>query len=584
MSRQLFPRARLRWLIAASALSLSGCAMVSMVPVSHQDSIYPRSLAPGAPLVLAIPGLRVPGLEVTQEQHFGRLVEMLAGEGIPCRILTYDTAENPLHRGAALFDPDLAIAWTRVGPSAVHELELENERRTAAGLPEVKRLVFIGYSQGGVIMSQLATRIFHDFKNNYEEMARQFGNEWEALRNDPEFIYFLNDLEDYLVIRNIKVQRERDFARDPDFRAVYRRAEAKANRRLNDLVEYLLDPSRRYPGVTRFEGPASASYPKRYEKIGKCAGSFEHCSMERRRQIRDFFADYAEYRAFLTVKPYFASLAGSFFGSPRADESVTLFKWFPPLKLFARRELVQIEQSRLGTLHQLDFIQTLARLNRDRSYPINPDNSLFLVGADGSRGDGLVDQSSAHLSDHTYEEIRVRKGAHGPAVDLLERDRLPDLTVVPLPVRHFPERMFGGLGGRRYGVACMEAGNPVYPFLLNFIREDRDALTDQIRGCGGSLRQFMLEIAVPGKGWGMLNARQCGVSDNIHIDNRYDNTSSRIAVWTGHFRHDEQMNLLGDERFSGVVEVEVRVPHGGWIPLRCAVYPGCNSFVKLVVE
>lgn len=67
---------------AAAALALllpcAGCAVVSVGRIPRQDGIYPAATAADAPLVLAIPGLRIPGLPVTQEQHFGYLVEMLA--------------------------------------------------------------------------------------------------------------------------------------------------------------------------------------------------------------------------------------------------------------------------------------------------------------------------------------------------------------------------------------------------------------------------------------------------------------------------------------------------------------------------
>ncbi|MEJ2744858.1 MAG: hypothetical protein P8123_04100, partial [bacterium] len=152
------------FLAPALAIFCAGCATVSVGPVRPQDELYPPTTAADAPLVLAIPGLRIPTLPVTQDQHFGHLVEMLAEKGIPCRILAYDTQEYPLSRGAALYSPDLAIAWTRVGPAAVHEVEIENERRAELGLPPVRRVVFFGYSQGAVIMEQIATRIFYSFR------------------------------------------------------------------------------------------------------------------------------------------------------------------------------------------------------------------------------------------------------------------------------------------------------------------------------------------------------------------------------------------------------------------------------------
>jgi len=593
--------------IAAGILLCAGCATVSLGPVRSQEGVYPPATAPDAPLVLAIPGLRIPTLPVTQEQHFGQLVEMLAAKGIPCRILTYDTKEYPLSRGAALYSPDLAIAWTRVGPAAVHEVQIENERRAALGLPPVRRVVFFGYSQGAVIMEQIATRIFYSFRNSYDEMVKQFGGEWQALRNDPEFNYFMNALEDFLVLKNIKVQREKEFNRDPDMKFFYRRSEMKVTRQFNEFFQYLIDPMSRYPAVKKFEEPETPKYPKRYRRVRLCAGSLEHCSLEQRERIKEFFIDYAEYRTMLDVAPSFISAAGSLFGSPRASESFVLFEWFPFLKLFAGRELGQIEQTRLGAKQQLERIENLVRLNRDERYPIDPDNTLFIVGANGKRGDGLVDQSSAHLADHSFQRLRVNRkndAREKVETELIERDRLPDLIVVPLRVTHFPEKMLWGLGGRRYGAAYMEEGNPAWPYVLSFIQGDWVGIGSRLsRGEKGpaeemldliplarlgkpsapeGLRQFMLELTLPGEEWRNTRVSRTGRSKNVKIDALYHNTESSTWIWTGHFDGPgQEMNLFGPESVEGSVDLELRLPRGVTLPLGCTVYPGCNSFIKL---
>lgn len=135
--------------VAALLVFCAGCTTLDLIKPPPRIDLYPSALAPDAPLVLAIPGLRVPGLRITQEEHFGRLVELLAAEGIPCRILAYDTPEDPATRLAALYSPDHGLAWTRVGPAMAREFEVENERRAARGTPPAKRVVLIGYSQGG---------------------------------------------------------------------------------------------------------------------------------------------------------------------------------------------------------------------------------------------------------------------------------------------------------------------------------------------------------------------------------------------------------------------------------------------------
>lgn len=606
-SRGLSRAGAIIFLAPAIAVFCAGCATVSVGPVRSQEGLYPPATKADAPLVLAIPGLRVPTLHVTQEQHFGHLVGMLAERGIPCRILVYDTHEYPLSRGAALYSPDLSIAWTRVGPAAVHEVQIENERRAALGLPPVRRVVFFGYSQGAVIMEQIATRIFYSFRNECDEMAKRFGTEWEALKNDPEFNYFMNALEDYLVLKNIKAQRGRELVRDPDFKLVCRRAEMKVSRQFNEFLEYIVDPSIRYPAVKRFEEPGTPKYPKRYHSVRMCAGSLQHCSIEQRERIKEFFIDYAEYRTMLSVKPAFISAAGSFFGSPRASDSLALFRRLPFLKFLAGRELVQIEQTRLGTAQQLENIEHLVRFNRDERYPIDPDNTLFIVGANGKKGDGLVDQSSAHLADHSFQRLRVNRGGRvreKVTTELIERDRLPDLIVAPLRLTHFPEKIMGGLGGRRYGAAYMEEGNPAWPYVLSFIQGDWGGIGDRLArgerwtadqmldliplaGFGGisapvGLRQFMLEVNLPPGKWSGAGISHTGRSKNVKIDARYHNPDSRTWVWTGHFDGPgQEMNLFGPESVEGSIDIELSLPHGVRLPLGCVVYPGCNSFIKI---
>lgn len=604
---------RLKWvggivvLFPALAVFCAGCATLSVGPVRPQEGLYPPVTAADAPLVLAIPGLRIPALPVTQEQHFGHLVEMLAAKGIPCRILAYDTREYPLNPGAALYSPILPIAWTRVGPAAVHEIQFENERRASLGLPPVKRVVFFGYSQGAVIMEQLASRIFYYFRNNYDEMRKRFGGEWEALRSDPEFIYFMNALEDFLVLKNIEVQRGKELVHDPDFKFVYRRAEMKANRQFNEFIEYLIDPASKYPDVKHFEDPHTPKYPKRYHMVKSCADSLGSCSFEDRERIKQFFIDYAEYRTMLDVAPSFIAAAGSFFGSPRASETFSLFRRFPFLKVFAGRELGQIEQTQLGTKQQIEQIERLVRLNRDERYPIDPDNSLFIVGANGNRGDGMVDQSSAHLADHSFQRLRIKRGELGRekvTTELIERDRLPDLIVVPLRLMHFPEKIMWGLGGRRYGAAYMEEGNPAWPYLLSFIQGDWGGIGKRLSGgerwaaeqmldlvplagLGDAskpvgLRQFMLEVNLPAEEWRGAGVSRIGRSKNVRVDGRYHNPDSRTWVWVGHFDGPgQEMNLFGPESVEGSIDIELRLPHGMRLPLGCVVYPGCNSFIKI---
>ncbi|MCX6339934.1 MAG: hypothetical protein NTX71_08450 [Candidatus Aureabacteria bacterium] len=640
--------------IFRSALSLcaivclvfsAGCTTLNIQKIPPQDLVYPARLAPDAPLVLAIPGLVVPGLRITQDQHFGRLPEMLAAEGIPCRILAYDTPDDPVSRQAALYSPDHGLAWTRVGPAMAREFEAENERRAARGIPPVKKLVLIGYSQGGVLLSQIANRVFYTFAQEYEEAVREFGGEWAALQKDPEFLLFINVLDDNIAIRNIKTQYETLFTESPSLRRFYERAEKKLARQHEEFLRYLVDPASKYPGVKKFEGIESPYYPKRYEKIREYAAARESRSEAEKEKNRQFFITYAQYRALLNVQPYFIMAAASLFGSPQANDTINIVKWTPLIRHFIiGREYDQIKQTELGTAQHLERIEKLAQECRDKRYPISPSQALFIVGANGNSGDGMVDQPSAHLSMHTYTRMRVKDGGDGRLqLEETERATLPPLAVAPLRVMHLSEKKLWGLSGATYGAAYMVPGNPAYPYILNFIKGDWAAIERDLARDADLFKQFMVEVSFKGAKMNESDVRWEDVSDNIEVTGRYFNEESRTLVWTGYFketgvlaelqektrllnftdmvpgvrdvfgksgaerphllknlrRHAHLINpapfipksdkvlgwtgLVGEEMKAGEgsVRFTVRLPGGEKVPLTCAVHPGRISFVMI---
>lgn len=630
--------------VAALLVFCAGCTTLDLIKPPPRNDLYPAAPAPDAPLVLAIPGLRVPGLRITQEEHFGRLVELLAAEGIPCRILAYDTPDDPATRLSALYSPDHGLAWTRVGPAMAREFEAENERRASRGAPPAKKVVLIGYSQGSVLMAQLARRVFYDFKNKYNETVNKFGPEWTALQKDPEFLLFINVIDDYVVLENIKTQYEELFKDSPSLRRLYERAQKKLVTQHEEFLRYLTDPASKYPGVKKFEGVGSPFYPKRYEKIRAYAaerGSRPEAEKEKNRQ---FFITYAQYRGLLNVKARFITCAGSLFGSPQASDTVNLVKWLPFVRHFIGREYYQIEQTELGTAQHIQRIETLVAEVREKRYPLGPTEALSIVGSNGANGDGLVDQPAAHLSMHTYTLFRVAAGKDGkPRLEEAEHVTLPALPVVPLKVMHLAEKTLGGFGGKYYGAAYMVKGNPAWPYILNFIRGDWATMEKDLSLDSTLFRQFMIEVTMGDGEMKESDVRWEDASDNIEIRGRYFNAGSRTLVWTGYFKDTGMVadlkekarllnvtdmmpgvrdilgksgaerphllkglrkrahildpaplipksdkvlgwtGLLGEEmkNVAGEVQFTVRLPGGGKAPLACAVHPGRISFVKI---
>jgi len=516
----------------------AGCTTIDLQKMPPQDAIYPAHLAPDAPLVLAIPGLALPGVRITQQQHFGRLVEMLAAEGIPCRIITYDTPEDPVSMKAALYSPELSIASTRVGPAIVRELEAENDRRAAHGVPPVKRLVLIGFSQGGVVMRQISRRIFIEFKKEYEAKVKEFGAEWGALQKDPEFQDWINALDNFIALKNIRVQNEKPFKESPPIKRFYERMEKALDTQLEKFLRYLVDPSSRYPGMKKFEGIKSPHYPKRYEKVREHVASRVIVSEAEKEKEKQFYITYAQYRDLLDVEPYLIATAASLFGSPSANDAINLMKWMPFVRRFiVGREYYQIQQNEVGTTQQLERIEALAREYAEQGYAISPLQMIFIVGANGVAGDGMVDQPSAHLSGHSYTRVRVND-AHGghPRLEEVERQTLPRRVVVPLKVMHVPEKRLWGLGGKKYGAAYMVKGNPAYPYILNFITRDWKAIRSDLERDTDTLKQFMIEVSFADAKMNRLSAFRMGQSDNVTVTGRYYNSENGTIVYIGYFK------------------------------------------------
>lgn len=564
-------------LLLATTLTVNGCAPIQPT-LRPQSDIYPAKINADTPLVLAIPGLNVPGA-IPQQDHFGNLVEMLALEGIPSRVLAYDTPEHPLTPVASLGYNQTNIATTRVTPDVVDAIQFENTRRAEFGLPPVKEVVFFSYSQGAVIANRIANGI-HLFRLKYIEFQHKFGIEWTAVQSDPEFLYLMNALADFIMIRDIKVQKEYDFNRDPDLVKFYDRTFKKLDAQATEFFNYLRNPSQKYPTVTAFEPPESAKYPKIYPKLQQIAlQSFK--DIHDYSELKQFFVDYATYRDVLDVKFRFVSTAGSYFGSPVASRIYNLMEAIPLLQLFIGTELRQIKDTRLGAEHQTKDAEDLLIMKRENHYPYREPDTMFILGANGDRGDGMVDQSAAHLAVHALGSTKL---ATAPA-DGKERveivvDRLPDFTIVPLPTKHFPE---SNLFGHTYGAAYMEKGSPVFPYVLNFVRKDWATINASLAESNIKLQQFMVEITFqkPKDVPNPLFQRKSNTG-NVRITGEFTNKESDTYVWMGTFVGDDQrMNLDKKEDDSGFVTLTVWRDPQHKRTMDIPVYPGCNTLVKM---
>ncbi|MDD5084436.1 MAG: hypothetical protein PHE61_00135 [Candidatus Omnitrophica bacterium] len=546
--------------------------------------VYPEIMSPNAPLVLAIPGLVIPGEKITQEEHFGNLVELLTKQGFPCKVLAYDTKDNPLTSISDLVSERASIAATRIGPLIMREIERENLRRSELKMPRVKKVVFVSYSQGSVIIFEIEKNIVR-YRREYADFVRRFGIEWERLLKDPEFKIVNEVLDDAIFLENIRVEHPEAFENDAYLEKVRERTLEKLHNKTRMLFDYLDDPSDEYPKIKKFASIESDKYPKRYDKLAAYARELMK-NEDEAKKFDMFLVDFTRLRTLLEVEPRVISLAGSFFGSPRANTGYQMIKDNPFGGLVGGRIARQVEETRLGSEHQIKTVEILASLEKEGKYPINRDRSLFVLGMDGDKGDGYVDQSSAHLSGHTFTLIDTEKDIP----EKLEKDevltfpatRLPEMNVVPLNVRHFPE-------GDIPGVAYLTEDNPVFDYLLAFIWEDNKWIEEQIAVSPYKVKQFMIQVTLQNpKPVKHVELNKIVQTDDIKLEEHFYNERSNTYVWTGHFVDGKKPEKT-DEGWDKVLEAgeitfELKIEHKEPFKFAISVYPGSNSFAKVIVH
>ncbi len=446
------------------------------------------------PLVLGIPGFRVPGVTIPQEEHFGHLKQILECEGVPYYCITYDSDNYPLPKVADLASDTYSIATTRVIPSIIRTINYEQARRKEKELPPVRDVTLFMYSQGTVVSYGFVRRL-HYFRRRYRQYSKQFGVEMDALYNDPVLKSLISAINNYVLVRNIQVQRERDFVRDHDLRLFHDRMLEAMEQKYKELEDYLIAPSTLYPNVKEFEKPQTEKYPKKYDKLQKYA---KECQSDpgKKKSFFSFLKNYARLMSIKDINFMYFSASGSIFGSPHANSGYGLLQNFPIGKFFVKG-VNQIKDTRVGSFHHTQKISNLVRESKLPNYPINKKNTLFIVGANGEQGDDLVDQPSAHISQHCYVDLDLTKETGDTVTDKIKTvhmEVLPEQHVIPLEVHHFPVKTFWGLGPTLPGSAYMTEHHPVLAYLFPFIYKDFDTIEKLKKKNKIYLRQFMVEF------------------------------------------------------------------------------------------
>jgi len=446
------------------------------------------------PLVLGIPGFMVPGMTIPQEQHFGKLKDILEDAGIPYYCMIYDSVEYPLRGVADLASDTYSIAATRVIPSIVRAVKLEQERRKKYNLPPVEDVIMFMYSQG-TVLSYSFVRQLHYFRREYERFATDFGVERQAIKDDPQFKSFVYAIDNFTLIKNIQVQREKDFNSDPDLRLFYDRTLEEMNRKYKEFESYLINPKSIFPMVTSFDPPETEKYPKQYTKLSQYALKCRKDPVEKEKFL-NFIKDYSLLYEVKDINFMYFSTAGSIFGSPAANSGYELLANFPIGRMVVKG-VNQIKDTRLGSFHHTRKIESLIRESKLPDYPITNQNTLFVVGCNGEKGDDFVDQPSAHISGHCYMHLDMSEEHFAPKTNGVitpSMEQLPVLHVVPLHLHHFPIKTFWGLGPTLPGAAYMEKGHPVLDYLFAFIKKDFNRIEELKADNKVYLRQFMVEF------------------------------------------------------------------------------------------
>lgn len=534
------------------------------------------------PLVAAIPGLNVPLAPVGHKQ-FGNLIRLLKEENIPAFVVAYDEKVHPLSDVSGLFSKEHSISVNRALPLLSTAVIRENAIREKQGAPPLKELVLVSYSQGSVLAMDLL-RYIAGFRLDWEKFINNTGDEWNYLKKDPEFLLFKEQAQNFLTLKYILAQNEKKVFQNYFLLRFSERLSQKLGQSVLRLKKYLNNPEEVFPDQKIFKGK-NGGYPRQYPKTRNwISRTGATGSLINRENPLSFWMKYVEFEPFLPVQFRLFSMAGSFFGSPAANKAAAWMNLFPGLsKLFAGRIEEQVKDTRLGTRNHLYLIQAILKY-RDQTPDIKShQNVYFIVGANGNKGDGFVDQSCAHISSHFYTQIpymKLRDSKEGETLKPGSR-RLPRYPITALKIHHLPEKrlFFPDIDAAAF---IRSPENITYPFLLSFIKRDYEALKNLHIAENQKLVQFMVVADLPLSGdLSHTDFKLIPQSKNIKISGRFYNETSHAIAWTGHFKEGTYLNWFKEPRETEKVFLELTKENKEKVRLELDVSPGTNHFVKL---
>ncbi|MDD5085439.1 MAG: hypothetical protein PHE61_05265, partial [Candidatus Omnitrophica bacterium] len=534
------------------------------------------------PLVAVIPGLNVP-FAPTGSQQFGKLMDMLAEYKIPAFVVAYDEKVYPLSNVAGLYSGKYPIALMRVVPVLSDAIEKENKIRKSQSAPPLEELDLVSYSQGSVLALDVI-RYVEAFKWYWQMFVGASDNEWKELEKDPEFQLFCDDAGNYLALNSIRSQNTERFDRNFSARRFAEKLSEKLIRSFERLRLYLLSPEKLFPGAPIASGN-QAGYPRRYPKVIEYFEKNYPGPKANGTIPLDFWMQYVEYKQLLNIRLRLFSMAGSFFGSPEANEIYPLYKELPGLsELIIGPVEGEIKDTQLGSRYHLWVIKDLIEYAKDtgKEKEVTP-AVYFIVGANGDKGDGLVGQSSAHFSSHLLTEIPLKDLFSSKTAPLhFESERLPAYNVTGLRVYHLPHREFIFI--EEPGIAQIDEKSKVYPFLVSFLGKDLSNLRRLHDEHNQGLRQFMVELSMPLQD--ELNGARINLktaSSDIKINHRYYNSTAHTFVWTGVFTNKEDyFNAMKSAQSRPSANVMLTISKDSEkTEIELEVNPGTNHFVEI---